>query len=386
MSDDRQSPPGSSRQLPRAISIDDVETETAVAEEPHFAPRGYPEDHPDAAANSAPEVPNVAPRERSRSLGWFKLLVAAIAGLLLMSFSLWTANLVSGVLARQDWIGWTGLILLCFAGLAALMLLGSEILALTRLARLNRMRERAAAAIDTADDAKAAAASAEIVALYADRPDLDWARARMSPQPPGTAGLAVLRATESTLLTAIDREAVRLVEQSSERVAAVTVLSPFLIFDVFAIIAINLRLLRRIAGLYGGRPGLLGALRLGRLAVLQIFADAGFELAGDFLPATVARGAGFFGRKVGEGMVNGFMTARIGCNAIDLCRPMPFDAVKRPNPMRIFGRISRRYAGAAGRAAFDAGRDAVGRAASNVVTAVTRGRADPAPRDPGDKS
>ena len=34
--------------------------------------------------------------------------------------------------------------------------------------------------------------------------------------------------------------------------------------------------------------------------------------------------------KNAEGVINGLMTARIGIAAMDLCRPLPFRAVKRP--------------------------------------------------------
>ncbi|HBT70117.1 MAG TPA: TIGR01620 family protein, partial [Agrobacterium sp.] len=34
--------------------------------------------------------------------------------------------------------------------------------------------------------------------------------------------------------------------------------------------------------------------------------------------------------RLGEGVINGLMTARIGIAAMDLCRPLPFRAVKRP--------------------------------------------------------
>jgi putative membrane protein len=33
---------------------------------------------------------------------------------------------------------------------------------------------------------------------------------------------------------------------------------------------------------------------------------------------------------LGEGVINGLMTARIGIAAMDLCRPLPFRAAKRP--------------------------------------------------------
>lgn len=34
--------------------------------------------------------------------------------------------------------------------------------------------------------------------------------------------------------------------------------------------------------------------------------------------------------RLGEGVINGMLTARIGIAAMDLCRPLPFKALKRP--------------------------------------------------------
>ena len=35
-------------------------------------------------------------------------------------------------------------------------------------------------------------------------------------------------------------------------------------------------------------------------------------------------------RRLGEGVINGLLTARIGIAAMDLCRPLPFRALPRP--------------------------------------------------------
>jgi putative membrane protein len=35
-------------------------------------------------------------------------------------------------------------------------------------------------------------------------------------------------------------------------------------------------------------------------------------------------------RRMGEGVVNGALTARVGLAAMDLCRPLPFRAAPRP--------------------------------------------------------
>jgi putative membrane protein len=44
--------------------------------------------------------------------------------------------------------------------------------------------------------------------------------------------------------------------------------------------------------------------------------------------------------RLGEGVVNGMMTVRIGIAAMDLCRPLPFKALKRPGISDFIGDLT----------------------------------------------
>ena len=67
-------------------------------------------------------------------------------------------------------------------------------------------------------------------------------------------------------------------------------------------------------------------------AVLSHLAVTGSIAVGDtLLQQLVGHGiAGRLSAKLGEGVVNGLMTARIGLSAIDVCRPLSFLAAERP--------------------------------------------------------
>lgn len=45
--------------------------------------------------------------------------------------------------------------------------------------------------------------------------------------------------------------------------------------------------------------------------------------------------------RLGEGVINGLMTARIGISAMDLVRPFPFNAEKRPGIGDFIGDLAR---------------------------------------------
>ena len=59
----------------------------------------------------------------------------------------------------------------------------------------------------------------------------------------------------------------------------------------------------------------------------------GAVAVGDDLIGSVAGGGVLskVSRRFGEGIVNGALTARVGVAAIEVCRPLPFNAMKRPS-------------------------------------------------------
>jgi putative membrane protein len=122
-------------------------------------------------------------------------------------------------------------------------------------------------------------------------------------------------------------------------VATVTALVPLAFADVIAALTANLRMIRRIAEIYGGRSGRLGTMRLTR-AVFTHLVATGAVAVGEDLIGTVAGGSLLtrVSRRFGEGVVNGALTARVGVAAMEVCRPMPFRAVRRPSVTAILQR------------------------------------------------
>ena len=103
-----------------------------------------------------------------------------------------------------------------------------------------------------------------------------------------------------------------------------------------------LRLIRRLATLYDGRPGTLGFLRLTRAAITHLAVTGGIA-AGDSLVQQIL-GHGIAARlsaRLGEGVVNGLLTARVGIAAIEVCRPLPFVNGRPPRLADVMAELRR---------------------------------------------
>jgi putative membrane protein len=169
--------------------------------------------------------------------------------------------------------------------------------------------------------------------LYKGRPALEWGRARMAERQAdqfdasGLLGLA-----EAELLAPLDAAARAEIEAAARQVATVTALVPIALADVVAALTANLRMIRRIAEIYGGRAGTLGSWRLTR-AVLTHLVATGAVAIGDDMIGSLAGGGMLskLSRRFGEGVVNGALTARVGLAAMEVCRPLPFIRLARPS-------------------------------------------------------
>jgi putative membrane protein len=289
-----------------------------------------PEPAAEAAAEVAAAAPALAPKRRGWR--WGALFVSAISGLVSLAISLWVWDFVGQLFARQDWLGWLALILALIAGFAALMIGLREILGFMRLARVAAIRAEADAALIGADKRRASSASAHIESLFSARDELAWGRRRLAEHRREVLdGRELLILTEREILMPLDRQARALIAVSVRRVAMVTAVSPSAILDVGFVALENLAMLRRLATLYGGRPGFLGSLRLARLVLGHLAITGGVALGEDVVQQLIGHGlTARLSARLGEGIMNGAFTGRIGIAAIDLCRPLPFIEAERP--------------------------------------------------------
>lgn len=314
--------------------------DSRVVVEPYAAPGA-------ASPAGGPAHPGLPSRSNRRpGIRWGAILLSAVTGLFALASGVWLAHFTSQAVARDDWIGWTATGLVVVAGAAAGAIILREAAGLLRLRRLGRLRQEADSLLARPDPARERDLALAVAQLFHDRPETAWALARFREHLRDVRdGGDMIRLAERELLAPLDREARRHILVSAKRVATVTAISPLPLVAMLFVLFENLRLLRTLATLYGGRPGKTGGLKLARMVVNHILATGGLaltdDLLGQFLGQDLVRR---LSRRLGEGAFNGALTARIGAAAIDVCRPMPFVDAAPVRARDILAELFRRSA------------------------------------------
>lgn len=285
-------------------------------------------------------TPPPATRRKRSKLGAF--FMAALGILLSLAIGLWTDQLIRDLFTRADWLGWLALGVALVAALAFVVILARELVGIARLASVEKLRARAIDVTARNDSRQARHLVAELVTFSARRPETAAGRRALKELDDDIIdGADLVKIAETELMAPLDAEAKRLILDAAKRVSVVTAISPRALVDIAYVLFEAGRLIRRLAELYGARPGTLGFIRLSR-DVLAHLAVTGAMAAGDELVHQLV-GQGLAARlsaKLGEGVVNGMMTARIGVAAMETVRPLPFTALKRPGMGEFLAALS----------------------------------------------
>lgn len=300
-----------------------------------------PDQPPPPQGRAMQTVAVLAGRKTSRLGRLFWSLLMSLLGVA-VSFAAW--EFVTGLIARAPILGYAVSALLLAFLLVALAIALRELAALGRLRRIDSLHRAADTALADDDLAAARRLTEALSRFYAGREDTRWGRERLAERGPeqfDASGLLTLAETE--LLVPLDAAAIREVEAASRQVALVTAIVPLALADVAAALTSNLRMIRRVAEIYGGRAGTLGSWRLARAVMAHLVATGAVAVGDDMLGSVAGGGLlSKVSRRFGEGIVNGALTARVGVAAMEVCRPLPFGVGRRPS---VTGAVRRALTG-----------------------------------------
>lgn len=317
------------KRRPAAFKLDDPDV--AISEPGARNKRASVQIVPDAEPVSLPAVvdPVAAPR---RGFRWGTLFWSALGGLISLAAGLAVTQLIEDLFARSDVFGWLGLVLAVLALLAFVVIVTREAIGLARLNAIENFHARAAAAIAADDRPAAERIVRDLLKFAQSSPRLARARATLEGHMGDIIdGADLLRLAERELMAPLDEDARRLISSAAQRVSIVTAASPRAAIDMLFVFGSCLRLIRQLARLYGGRPGALGLFHLVRLSIAHLAVTGGMAIGDSFVQQVVGHGiAAKLSAKLGEGVLNGLLTARLGLATVDVCRPLPFNALPKP--------------------------------------------------------
>lgn len=307
---------GTALRSPRAFAATDVVPATEQVE-------SFSEPLPDPTS-----LPVTAPR-----MGWLTRLLWGTAGVLAsLGIGLAINALIDSLFATNPWLGWVGLTVAGLFVLALIAIVVREVGSLWRLRTLDHLKAQSAQVLETDNLKQAGAILGELRSIYAARPDLSRALDTLgSHQTQFFDGAALLTFGERTLMAPLDVRARALTAASARRVALVTAVSPRALVDIAYVVWESVRLGGAIARLYGARPGLWGTWRLIGAILGHLAVTGGLVLTDGVVEQLVGQGlAARLSQRLGEGVVNGLMTVRVGIAAMRVVRPLPYTAEAAP--------------------------------------------------------
>jgi len=334
--DPNSEPPRPERPRPRAFRLDQL-GEDMVAPQPDY----YQAEAAQVAQATAPMEPAERATEEAQAEAfapkkdgwtWGGVLLSALGALFSLAIGLWLETLIEDLFAKSKALGVVGLGLAGVILTAIVVLVSRELAVLVKQRAIARLHRSLAIAHENDDVGMAKAKIAELSALYADKPEMDAARKRLKELKNEIIdGAARVEIAEKALMPRLDAAARAEIAKAAKAVSLVTAIAPRAIIDVVFVAAQALRLIRRISEIYGGRPGMLGAFRLARAVGTHLTLTGAVAIGDSLLQQIVGHGvASRISSKLGEGVLNGLLTARIGLSAMAVCRPMPFIAEKQP--------------------------------------------------------
>jgi putative membrane protein len=271
-----------------------------------------------------------AVQKPATSFRWGYVFLTALCGLLSLLAGIWLFDTVNTLLARNNVIGWLATGMLGLVIIAALMLILREVVFILRIGRMVKNRSQCEQALANNDQALARKIVSRLQGELAHGKGMSLNNGSVSE------AREILETADTTLLSPLDTRAEKIIASSARRISVVTIINPLALVDMLYVAFENLRMLHRLAVLYGCRPGILGLARLLRMVVTNMTLAGGIAIGNDLLQQLIGHKiTAKLSARLGEGVFNGIMAARIGLTAMEIIRPLPFIATKRPKMRNI---------------------------------------------------
>ncbi len=136
----------------------------------------------------------------------------------------------------------------------------------------------------------------------------------------------LLQLYSRSVLSKVDEKAMAEIARFSTEAVVLVALSPVAIIDMLIIVWRNLRMINKVAGLYGLKLGYWSRIKLIKQVFINMVYAGASELIADFGSDMI--GADLLGKlsgRLAQGLGAGMLTARLGVKTMQLCRPIPFE-------------------------------------------------------------
>jgi len=133
------------------------------------------------------------------------------------------------------------------------------------------------------------------------------------------------------VLKELDEQACRLILKQSKETALLVALSPRAFLSTLLTLWSTIKMIRDLATLYGGRPGLISSISLiGKVFQSLIYAGVSEHIAQSVSDLLGGSLLSVVSAQLAQGVGSGILTARVGLHAMQICRPLPFRTDERP--------------------------------------------------------
>jgi putative membrane protein len=331
--------------IPRFFELDQVETvaeEEAIITLDYTPPVILPEDAELELDSYEPEpvvTPSPIPDSLPSSTGfspwvWF---VGSLGVFLVLMLLVDAYHFVAQQFYSSFFLGSVFLGLMVAISGAALTLTWRSYQHLRRLRTVSALQKEGKQLMEKNDYGHAIQYINRVMLFYADRPEVKARAERFYlTMNDSHHDSEVCSLFSSQVMKDIDQQAHRIVIQRSKETALMVMISQIALLDAILTLWRNVRMIRDIASLYGGRPGFFGSIGL-ISGVLQnlIYADVSEMVAGSVAEILGSSMLSVMSAQVAQGLGSGVLTARLGLHAMQACRPLPFSEEEKPRLTHI---------------------------------------------------